>query len=73
MGWWLNDIVAIPDDNSKSVGGFGTGGTGVDTGPNGFLVPVWCVFTGCKGGDMLPPARRGVDAGLGGTEICVDC
>jgi len=73
VGCWLNDMEATPDDNSKRVGGLGTGGMGVATGPNGFLVPVWCVLTGCKGGDVVPPARRGVDAGLGGTENCAGC
>jgi hypothetical protein len=35
--------------SSNSVGGFGTGGGGSGRGaPNGFLVPVWCAFTGCN-------------------------
>ena len=36
----------IPIASSMSVGGFGTGGAGVTTWPNGLREPVWCVFTG---------------------------
>ena len=40
--FWLLTPIA----SSMRVGGFGTGGTGVTICPNGFLDPVWCVFTG---------------------------
>lgn len=40
-------------------------------GPKGFLLPVWCVFTGCAtGGDVVdddvPKDLNGVDAGRAG-------
>lgn len=38
--------VPNPIANSMRVGTLGTGGAGVDTGPKGFLVPVWCDLTG---------------------------
>lgn len=49
------------------MGAFGTGGGAVKIGPNGFFVPVTCVFTGWGlderrfGTDV-----RGVEAGLAG-------
>lgn len=60
--------------SSIKVGTLGTGGAGVETGPNGLLVPVWCVLTGWAAGgdDGLCAAGidvSGVDAGRTGTDI----
>jgi len=45
-------------------------GGGVDTGtPNGFLEPVWCVFTGCTAGGPVDAEGidvSGADAGRAG-------
>lgn len=45
-------------------------------GPKGFLVPVWCVLTGCMGGDtgrLEPKAVSGVEDGRGMLATCCAC
>lgn len=54
-------------DNSKSVGGLGTGGVTVVMGPKGFFVPVTCVLIGWEfSSDVLAADVNGVDAGRTG-------
>ena len=47
-------------ESSNSVGILGTGGAGATGWPNGFLEPVWWVFTGWGSGDVVLP--RGTEA-----------
>lgn len=59
--------LALPIDNSKSVGGLGTGGVAAAIGPKGFLVPVTCVLTGWGlNSDAFVDDVSGVDAGRTG-------